>query len=465
MKIICATDFTPRAHAAAKVAVDLARLTAGSVELVHIVAERSADIQALTVDVRVLEHETRQGLEGKLAVESRELAKTSEVPVSFWLGEGDAAVVLREHAKAVAADLIVMGGQGRAAAARWLLGSTAERMVRSAECPVLIVPPGVEGLRQVGSERRTLQVMAALDGRRTSEGAIELARQLRARMACDVTFLRLYWPVEEYDRLGLTGTRDLVAPDPDVVTDLGRTLRTEVGVVPGTGKTVFAVEPTWGDPASGIFAAAEEHSADLIIMGAESRHGWGRIAHPAVASRVAKRAFGIPVVFVPAPTPHHARREVPRILTVLVPTDLSPAGNHAVPFAYSLVAAHGGVVELCHVHERTLDMPAYVYDRPEGKLGADERARLEGALRALVPADAERLGITTHVTVIDGGKAAEAIGQAAERLVVDAIVLGSHGKGGAVGLLLGSVSQSVVHRARRPVLVVPSAFTDRSNNV
>jgi nucleotide-binding universal stress UspA family protein len=250
-----------------------------------------------------------------------------------------------------------------------------------------------------------------------------------------------------------------------VVTDLGRKLRTEVGVLPGSGKTAFAIEPTWGDPASGIFAAAEEHSSDLIIMGAESRHGWGRIAHPSVANRVAKQAFGIPVMFVPAPPPDHARRDVPRILTVLVPTDMSPAGNRAVPYAYSLVAAHGGVVELCHVHERVLDIPAYVYDRPEGKLSADERARLEIAMRALIPPDAERLGITTHVTVIDGGKAAEAIAQAAERLVVDVIVLGSHGKGGAVGLLMGSVSQSVVHRARRPVLVVPSALTDGSNNI
>ena len=465
MKIMCATDFTPRARAAAKVAVDLARLTAGSVELVQIVAARSSDIRVLTVDVRVLEHETRQALKDKLAAESLALAKTGGVPVSFCLGDGDVEVALREHAKAIAADLIVMGAHGRAAAARWLLGSTAERMVRSAECPVLIVPPGVEGLSPAGAERRPLQIMAALDGRRTSEGAVALARQLRARVICDVTFLRLYWPVEEYQRLGLTGTRDLVGPDPEVVTDLGRTLRTEVGVLPGEGKTAFAVEPTWGDPASGIFAAAEEHASDLIIMGAESRHGWGRIAHPAVASRVTNHAFGVPVVFVPAPPPDQARRDVPRILTVLVPTDLSPAGNHAIRFAYSLVAAHGGVVELCHVHERMRDMPPYVYDPPEGKLGVDERARLEGALRALIPADAERLGITTHVTVIDGGKAAEVIGQAAERLLVDAIVLGSHGKGGAVGLLLGSVSQSVVHRARRPVLVVPSALTDRFNNV
>ena len=83
------------------------------------------------------------------------------------------------------------------------------------------------------------------------------------------------------------------------------------------------------------------------------------------------------------------------------------------------------------------------------------RARLETELRGLIPSDARERGITTHITVIDGGGAASAIGQAAERLVVDAVALGSHGKGGAVQALLGSVSRAVVENCRRPVLVIP----------
>jgi nucleotide-binding universal stress UspA family protein len=63
--------------------------------------------------------------------------------------------------------------------------------------------------------------------------------------------------------------------------------------------------------------------------------------------------------------------------------------------------------------------------------------------------------------VIDGGEAAEAITQAAERLVVDAIVLASHGRGGVMQSILGSVSHAVVRRSRRPVLVVPSSSTGR----
>jgi nucleotide-binding universal stress UspA family protein len=455
MKIICATDFTRRAESAARVAIDLARRTAGSIELVHAIAPPSADIAALTVDVGVFEHEIRESIKVKLAGLAEELERAGQVRVTFHLGAGNAEGVLLARAKAFGADLIVMGARGRPALERFFLGSTAERMVRRADCPVLIVPPGVEGLN-AGDGKRVFRVMAALDGRQASAGVVGFVRTLRSWMVCDATFLRLFWPNEEYLRLGLTGAHDLATPDPAVTTDLDRALRMQVGVLPGAGKTSYAVESAWGDPASRIFDDATERDADLIVMGAESRHGLARITHPAVASRVARHAFGVPVVFVPAPPRDDARVEVPSIFTVLAPTDLSPAGNGAIPFAYALVASHGGVVDLCHVHERALPNPPYAYDRKEGKLSDEERTRIGTALRALVPADAERLGITTHITVIDGGNAGEAITQAAERFVVDAIVLGSHGKGRALRSVLGSVSHDVMRRAVRPVLVVPS---------
>jgi len=191
-------------------------------------------------------------------------------------------------------------------------------------------------------------------------------------------------------------------------------------------------------------------------MGTESRRGLGRIAHPPVAGRVARHA-NLPVVFVPPMPKLVAPATVPGIFTVLAPTDLSEAGNRAIPFAYALLGGHGGVVELCHVHERALASPPYAYDPPQGRLTAAEQAQLTSALRALVPPEAERLGITTHVSVIDGGHAATAIRQAAERLTADAIVLGSHGRGGAYRAFMGSVCEAVVQQARRPVLVIPNA--------
>jgi nucleotide-binding universal stress UspA family protein len=451
MKILCAVDFGSRAAAAARVARELARRTSGSVELVHVVPPAAASVEALAVDSAVLDAQVRENARARLEALRQEVAAAG-VPATTHLGEGEVEAQLVARAGAIGADLVVMGAHGRPALERLMLGSVAERTVRIADRPVLIVPPAAEATEEAAGP---LRVLVALDGRSASDGALAFVRGLRARTPCDVTFLRLYWPLEEIARLGLRGTRDLFTPDPEIVADLERTLRQHVGALPGAGTTTFAIAPAWGEPSSRLLAEAESRAVDLLVMGAESRHGLARIANPPVAARVARNAAGVPVVFVPKPSapaaPHLAG-----IFTVLAPTDLSPIGNRALPYAYALLAGHGGVVELCHVHEHPVPSPAYAYDSPRGDLPPARRAELEAALRALVPPEAESLGITTHVHIIDGGKAAPAIVQAAERLAVDAVVLGSHGQGGAFRSLLGSVSNGVLGGTRRPVLVVPA---------
>ena len=52
------------------------------------------------------------------------------------------------------------------------------------------------------------------------------------------------------------------------------------------------------------------------------------------------------------------------------------------------------------------------------------------------------------------GRPGAAIPEAAGRLPADLVVLGSHGRGALTDLLLGSVSQDVIHHAAVPVCVV-----------
>ncbi len=455
MKIVCATDFTPRGQAAAQVAVDLARRTKGWVELVHVMKPGTVDILALAADALVLEAEVRSSVEARLARECDRLS-TADIPVTFHICEGDVEISVLRRAEEIAADLVVAGTHGRSALRRFVIGSVGEELARSSARPILIVPPGVEGLGSGHGPSRTLSVTVAVDGRTTSSGALSFVRTLRAHVPCDVTFLRLYWAMEEFERLGLNGLRELFEPDAEVVANLLRALHLEVGVLPGAGGTSFIVRPAWGEPSVQILDFARGRSDDLLIVGAESRRGLGRISHPAVAEQIAHEASRVPVVFARSGEQKSLETVTPTIFTVLAPTDLSPVGNRAVPYAYAMLPSHGGVVELCHVHERALASPAYAYERTEGKLTEDERTRIEGQLRALIPSDAQERGITTHVTVIDGGRAGDAIVQASERLVVDAVVLASHGQSGALKSLLGSVSHAVMERSRRPVLIIPS---------
>ncbi len=453
MKILWATDFTPRAHGAGQIAGELARMTDGSVEVVHVIPARTTDLLAVAADTGVLDEEITRSAEAQVAAEARALAGAG-AKATAWVGQGDVEAVLLARAGEIAADMIVLGGNARTALGRLVLGSGADRTIRRADRPVLIVP---EGVKSIGAEGGGLRILAAVDGRAVGRGVLDFVRALRRQVPGDVSFLRLYWPPEEYERLGLAGPRDFLTSDPEIVGDLQRHLAAEVGALPGTGRTSFVVEATWGDPARRILEVAHERQAGLLVMAAESRRGWARLSHPPVAENVAKHASAVPVLFVPLPAESAARPlDVPSIFTVLAATDLSPAGDRAVPFAYTLFGAHGGVVELCYVHERPLPTPAYAYEQPAGKLSAGERAELEARLRALIPPEANRLGVTTHVTVVDGGRAGVALVQAAERLWADAVVIGSHGRGGASRALLGSVSDEVVRRAGRPVFVVPA---------
>ena len=470
MKVLCATDFSVRARAAARIALDLARATGGSLALVHVCQPVVPVGDGMMIaETAALERRIEEESRARLAAESQALGEGG-IAVTSHLAFGDARSAIVARAKATAADLIVMGAHGGAALERLVLGSVAERTVRHADRPVLIVPPGVEAsslCQELGQERgqdrergRTdrLRVLVALDGRPASDGAVGFVRTLGAFIPCDVTFLRLYWPMEEYSRLGLTGARDLFAPDVEVTSDLARTMGAQIGTLPGAGAIRFAIKPTWGDAATRILEYAAEAESALVVMGAESRRGVARVLHPAVSNRVARLCANVPVVFAPPPAAPGAlaATHVPALSTVLAATDFSEAGDRAVPHAYALLAGHGGQVELCHVHERKLASPPYAYASPEGALDGGARARIEAKLRALVPVDGERLGITTRIHVIDGGAAAAAVRQAAERLGADAIVLGAHGHGRAYHALLGSVSEEVVRHANRPVFVVPA---------
>ena len=461
VKILCPTDFSLPARAAARVALELAVRTSGSVELLHVVPSRAGDVLALASDAAVVEGQIRTTGQMRLATERRELGCGGGVETTSWLADGDVESAILSRAAAIHADLIVMAAHGRSVWERFTLGSTAERVVKRADRPVLIVPPSAPALepRAVRAGGAGLRVTLAMGGA-ASGAALAFVESLRRTTVCDVTVLRLYWPVEEIRRLGLIGARSLTAPDSDIVVDLERSLRAQVDPVLGdgagagtsSGKVTYAIEPAWGEPAERILDAAGARGCDLLVMGAESHRGLARLAHPAIARGVAHKASRIPVVFIPPAPSVPAAPHVPAIVTVLAPTDLSAAGNSAIPFAYALLAAHGGVVELCHVHERSLPAPPYLYDRQDGKVTDVERARFESELRALVPPEAARMGISSHISVIDGAHAADAIVQAAERLGVDAIVLGSHGQSGVVHALMGSVSQGVVGRARPPGL-------------
>ncbi len=457
--VVCGTDFSVEAASALEWAAAFARRQGARVDLLHVVDEGRPDPLARSTDAAELSKARMEDARERLTAVAAAAERAVGISVRPVVVAGAPDSCLVEHARLHHAAAIVVAASGRGAFVRWMLGSVAERTVRSAGCPVVLVPghdPESTWLRQSSGTPAPLKALIGLE---EGEGA-ELARfagELRRPGRCDVTFLHLYWPFQEYARLDLRGAHDPLTPDPEVIRALEPRLRPAIEGLPGAGSVALQIRPAWGEPSANLLLALESDGFDLLVVGAHQRHGLARALKGSVSESLAHQTRRIPVVCVPTPVAATASARpasgLPRMMTVLAATDLSQIGNAAVPHAYGLLRATGGVVELCYVHEHALPSPAYVYELPS-RLDPIERTALEQRLRALIPAEADALGISTHVSIIDGGKPADTIVATAERLNVDAISLASHGRGGIALAVLGSVAEAVVRHANRPVLVV-----------
>ena len=141
--IVVPVDFGPASQEAWRAGCDLARTTGSRLHLVHVCAEPLEQAwagQAVAVDM--------EGLAKEWAIEAAEHLAGFARPRDI-----DAARVTRtvltgcphreivEFAQTRGADLIVMGTHGYGPLRRLLLGSVAERVLRTAACPVMTVRP------------------------------------------------------------------------------------------------------------------------------------------------------------------------------------------------------------------------------------------------------------------------------------------------------------------------------------
>jgi nucleotide-binding universal stress UspA family protein len=132
---------------------------------------------------------------------------------------------------------------------------------------------------------------------------------------------------------------------------------------------------------------------------------------------------------------------------ILFPTDFSTASHAALEMATSLAKDRGAKLIIVHVEE-----PPMAYGGGELYYGVQEpdREELKRMLAEVVPADAAVP--CEHRLMI--GSPASAIVELAEDEGVQMIVMPTHGRTGLLRLLMGSVAEEVVRKAKCPVLTV-----------
>jgi len=183
------------------------------------------------------------------------------------------------------ADLLMMGSHGRGTVSRLLLGSTAQAVLRHAECSVEII-------RSRGEAREEgMRVLVASDGSQHGKAAVlavatrpwPKGSEFKVLSSPEYPVLVGEYPyyapeqVAELSKQSMENAKEAIEDGAEVLKQAGLNANGEV------------IEPM-DTPAHSILAAAEDWKADLIVMGSHGRRGFDRLVLGSVSESVALHA-------------------------------------------------------------------------------------------------------------------------------------------------------------------------------
>ncbi len=196
-------------------------------------------------------------------------------------------------------------------------------------------------------------------------------------------------------------------------------------------------------PVPGLLAASE--GADLLVVGARGLGGFRGLLLGSVSQQCAHHTR-IPIVVVREPESgfDHER-------SIVVAVDGSSTSMRALQWALDAARARKAPVTVVHAW-RPIMLATLDYSVPIVDVEAFATAGQQVVDDALAAVDLGGLPAPVERLVVEGAPARSILEAAADASL---IVVGSRGRGGFAGLLLGSVSQHVITHAACPVVVVP----------
>ena len=143
----CAIDFSEPSRLAMAEAAELTRRLDGQLELLHVhpLPPPAVAIEAVPVSADVMETTIRELGDTMVPWQEDAARIAAGRPVRSTVVPGLAADEIVRFAREHAVDCVVVGSRGRQGLTRLLLGSVAERVVREAPCPVLVIRGGEPG--------------------------------------------------------------------------------------------------------------------------------------------------------------------------------------------------------------------------------------------------------------------------------------------------------------------------------
>jgi nucleotide-binding universal stress UspA family protein len=134
---------------------------------------------------------------------------------------------------------------------------------------------------------------------------------------------------------------------------------------------------------------------------------------------------------------------------ILLLTDFSESSELAVPFAVAIAREYESKVYAMHV----LTPVPLAYATPESAAAAIEGLE-EGAQVGMQRVDAQLVGVPHETMLVRADSVWSPVEQALGESEIDLVILGTHGRTGAIKLLLGSVAEEIFRRTSVPVLTI-----------
>lgn len=291
--ILCATDCAEASVPAMERAVSLGRWFGARVTVLHVtpvmpppghgvawaryVSQSAEELEAARRQEReALETFVAPYLDRGVPIATRVVAGTSDTP---WRE-------IRETAAALSSDLIVMGTHQRTGLDHFLLGSVAEKVLRVAPCPVMVVAGPDSHDATTPLFRRIVCATDLGEGAQTTvHTALALAQENLARLV-------LLHVVEEVRH---PKSLDLYRPVPEQAAfrhALVEHARRRLGELRGPAPSFCDIDTRveTGKAWEEVVRVAEEEDADLIVLGAHARGAIGRLFMGSPANQIVRHA-------------------------------------------------------------------------------------------------------------------------------------------------------------------------------
>jgi nucleotide-binding universal stress UspA family protein len=275
----------------------------------------------------------------------------------------------------------------------------------------------------------TKYILVGVDDAPESQIALRWAVETAQQQGLAVRVVRAYLnEVEQWPAIGMAGYVPLPV-DPDVVRqgldEAVEFARDQLGYDDVSGRLVH------GDAANAILT--ETADAEMVVVGSRSRSKMSAAVLGSAATAVAAKA-PCPVVVV-----RGERRTGP----IVVGTDGSPDSEDAVLFAFEEASRTGQPLRVVYCWQPQAEHAGSI-DTTDGLLK-------NWLAESLAPYRDKYPAVKVRASVAEG--------RASSRLIkmsktASLVVVGSRGRGGVAGLLMGSVSQSLLHHADSPVAIV-----------